>query len=88
MTEASEMSDSDIEDLAKQVESNRCRSYVWAAQTFAAFILARRRIPGPTISAVELPGWTCLACCAFNGEARMLLTECRCCGVAKGKMEK
>ena len=32
---------------------------------------------------ILLPGWTCSACKAFNGSAKVTLTHCRCCGVAR-----
>jgi len=32
---------------------------------------------------ILLPGWACAACKAFNGSAKVTLTHCRCCGVAR-----
>lgn len=82
----SDLCDDDIEDLALKVQSNQCRSFVWAAQEFASFILARRRIPGPTNSAIELPGWTCLKCRCFNGEAKERRMFCRHCGMGRADL--
>jgi hypothetical protein len=34
-------------------------------------------------SGVLLPGWECQSCRAFNGSAKELLANCRCCGRAR-----
>jgi hypothetical protein len=38
----------------------------------------RRRLREPV-----LPGWTCSACKAFNGEMKEKRSACRCCGLAR-----
>lgn len=32
------------------------------------------------VSELALPGWFCVRCRIFNGEAKERLTSCRCCG--------
>jgi hypothetical protein len=32
---------------------------------------------------IVLPGWRCAHCRGFNGSAKELLTECRCCGTRR-----
>ncbi len=34
-------------------------------------------------TAIVLPGWRCGHCRGFNGSAKELLTECRCCGTPR-----
>lgn len=34
---------------------------------------------------IMLPGWTCLGCGAFNGDAKERLASCRCCELPRGQ---
>lgn len=83
----SELCDADIEALAREIVGQKSRSYVWAAEEFAKFILQNRQIRAtlPKVEKLEtgliLPGWFCDGCQVFNGEAKEKHTVCRCCGL-------